>query len=72
MAQSISRQVSSALLSLASSLVPAVARAQSAFSIAVTKFVPMLRQRGVKDDVLQRILADNPRRFLAFVPKNAS
>ena len=38
---------------------------------AVTKFVPMLRQRGVKDDVLQRILADNPRRFLAFVPKNA-
>jgi len=38
---------------------------------AVTKFVPMLRQRGVKDDVLQRILVDNPRRFLAFVPKNA-
>jgi phosphotriesterase-related protein len=38
---------------------------------AVTKFVPMLRQRGVKDDVLQRILADNPRRFLAFVPKSA-
>jgi phosphotriesterase-related protein len=38
---------------------------------AVTKFVPMLRERGVQDDVLQRILADNPRRFLAFVPKNA-
>jgi phosphotriesterase-related protein len=38
---------------------------------AVTKFVPMLRQRGVKDDVLQRILVDNPRRFLAFVPKSA-
>jgi phosphotriesterase-related protein len=38
---------------------------------AVTKFVPMLRQRGAKDDVLQRILVDNPRRFLAFVPKNA-
>jgi phosphotriesterase-related protein len=38
---------------------------------AVTKFVPMLRERGVKDDVLQRILVDNPRRFLAFVPKNA-
>jgi phosphotriesterase-related protein len=38
---------------------------------AVTKFVPMLRERGVRDDVLQRILADNPRRFLAFVPKNA-
>lgn len=38
---------------------------------AVTKFVPMLRERGAKDDVLQRILVDNPRRFLAFVPKNA-
>ena len=38
---------------------------------AVTKFVPMLRERGVKDDVLHRILVDNPRRFLAFVPKNA-
>ena len=38
---------------------------------AVTKFVPMLRERGAKDDVLQRILADNPRRFLAFVPKTA-
>jgi phosphotriesterase-related protein len=38
---------------------------------AVTKFVPMLRERGVRDDVLQRILVDNPRRFLAFVPKNA-
>ena len=37
---------------------------------AVTKFVPMLRERGAKDDVLQRILVDNPRRFLAFVPKN--
>jgi phosphotriesterase-related protein len=38
---------------------------------AVTKFVPMLRQRGVQEDVLHRILVDNPRRFLAFVPKNA-
>lgn len=36
---------------------------------AVTKFVPMLRERGVKDDALHRILVDNPRRFLAFVPK---
>lgn len=36
---------------------------------AVTKFVPMLRERGVKDDVLQRVLVDNPRRLLAFVPK---
>lgn len=36
---------------------------------AVTKFVPMLRERGVQDDVLHRILVDNPRRFLAFVPR---
>lgn len=38
---------------------------------AVTRFVPMLRERGVRDDVLQRILVDNSRRFLAFVPKRA-
>lgn len=36
---------------------------------AVTKFVPMLRERGATDEVLQRILVDNPRRFLSFVPK---
>jgi phosphotriesterase-related protein len=36
---------------------------------AVTKFVPMLRERGAAEDVLRRILVDNPRRFLAFVPK---
>jgi phosphotriesterase-related protein len=37
---------------------------------AVTKFVPMLRQRGVKEETIQKVLVDNPRRFLAFVPKN--
>ena len=36
---------------------------------AVTKFVPMLRQRGVSEQTLREILEDNPRRFLSFVPK---
>ena len=32
-------------------------------------FVPKLRAAGVKEDVLHMIMVDNPRRFLAFVPK---
>jgi phosphotriesterase-related protein len=36
----------------------------------VTVFAPMLTKAGVKDEVLRRILVDNPRRFLSFVPKN--
>jgi phosphotriesterase-related protein len=35
----------------------------------VTVFVPKLREAGVKDETLHAILTDNPRRFLAFVPK---
>lgn len=38
---------------------------------ALTKFVPMLRAEGVKEETLHGILVDNPRRFLAFVPKKA-
>jgi len=34
----------------------------------VTKFVPQLRAAGVNEDTIHRILVDNPRRFLAFVP----
>jgi phosphotriesterase-related protein len=37
----------------------------------VTKFVPMVKQAGVDDKTLHGILVDNPRRFLAFVPKKA-
>ena len=37
----------------------------------VARFVVQLRAAGVKDDTLHHILADNPRRFLAFVPKKA-
>ena len=35
----------------------------------VTKFVPQLRAAGVNEETIHRILVDNPRRFLAFVPK---
>jgi phosphotriesterase-related protein len=36
---------------------------------AVTVFGPMLSKAGLPDALLHRILVDNPRRFLAFVPK---
>jgi phosphotriesterase-related protein len=35
----------------------------------VTKFLPLLKAAGATDEVLHRIMVDNPRRFLAFVPK---
>jgi phosphotriesterase-related protein len=38
----------------------------------VTVFGKMLLQAGVSQPALQGILVDNPRRFLAFVPKKAS
>ena len=41
------------------------------YAKTVTVFVPKLRQAGVKEDVLHGILVDNPRRFLAFVPKTS-
>jgi phosphotriesterase-related protein len=41
------------------------------YAKTVTVFAPKLKEAGVKDDVLHTILVDNPRRFLAFVPKKA-
>jgi phosphotriesterase-related protein len=35
----------------------------------VTAFAPMLVKAGVDETVLRRILVENPKRFLAFVPK---
>jgi phosphotriesterase-related protein len=35
----------------------------------LTVFVPMLKNAGVSDATLRQILVDNPRRFLAVVPK---
>ncbi len=37
----------------------------------VTRFAKQLRASGISEATLHTILADNPRRFLAFVPKNA-
>lgn len=39
------------------------------FATVLTQFGPKLRYAGVKDDVIRQITVDNPRRFLAFVPK---
>lgn len=41
----------------------------SGYSSVLIQFVPKLRHAGVKDAILHKILVDNPRRFLAFVPK---
>jgi phosphotriesterase-related protein len=37
----------------------------------VTSFLPQLKAAGVSDEILHRITVDNPRRFLAFVPRTA-
>ncbi len=42
--------------------------ARPGYGNTVTVFAPKLRQAGVDEGVLRRILYDNPRRFLAFVP----
>jgi phosphotriesterase-related protein len=39
------------------------------YGSVIGQFVPKLRYAGVKDAVLRKILVDNPRRFLAFVPR---
>ena len=38
--------------------------------VVMSTTVPALRQAGVDDKTMRKILVDNPRRFLAFVPKN--
>ena len=42
------------------------------YAKTVTVFAPKLREAGAKEETLHGILVDNPRRFLAFVPKSAS
>jgi phosphotriesterase-related protein len=39
------------------------------YARTLTVFVPKLKAAGASDDVLKQIMNDNPRRFLAFVPK---
>jgi phosphotriesterase-related protein len=41
------------------------------YARALTVFVPKLKAAGASDDVLHQIMNDNPRRFLAFVPRKA-
>lgn len=41
------------------------------YAKTLTVFVPKLKQAGASDEVLHTIMVDNPRRFLAFVPKKA-
>lgn len=41
------------------------------FSSVLAQFVPKLRLAGVKETTIRKVLVDNPRRFLAFVPKSS-
>jgi phosphotriesterase-related protein len=45
------------------------ADASSGYAKTITVFLPKLKAAGATDDVLHKIMVDNPRRFLAFVPK---
>ena len=45
------------------------ADASSGYAKTLTVFLPKLRAAGANDEVLHQIMVDNPRRFLAFVPK---
>jgi phosphotriesterase-related protein len=45
------------------------ADASSGYSKTLTVFVPKVKAAGASDEVLHKIMVDNPRRFLAFVPK---
>jgi phosphotriesterase-related protein len=47
------------------------ADASSNYGKTLTVFLPKLKAAGVSDDLLHKITVDNPRRFLAFVPKRA-
>jgi predicted metal-dependent phosphotriesterase family hydrolase len=39
------------------------------YAKTVTVFVPKLREAGADEETLHRILVNNPRRLLAFVPR---
>jgi phosphotriesterase-related protein len=45
------------------------ADASSGYAKTLTVFLPKLKAAGVSDEVLHKIMVDNSRRFLAFVPK---
>ena len=39
------------------------------YAKTLTVFVPKVKKAGASDEVLRQIMVDNPRRFMAFVPK---
>jgi phosphotriesterase-related protein len=39
------------------------------YAKTLTQFVPKVKKLGASDEALHKIMYDNPRRFLAFVPK---
>lgn len=41
------------------------------YARALTVFIPKLKAAGANDEVLTQVMNDNPRRFLAFIPKRA-
>ena len=43
--------------------------ARPGYGTSITVFAPLLREAGVDEEVLGAIQRDNPRRFLAFVPR---
>jgi predicted metal-dependent phosphotriesterase family hydrolase len=43
--------------------------ASRSYGRPLTAFLPQLKAAGASDAVLQGIMVDNPRRFLAFVPR---
>lgn len=43
----------------------------SGYGKTLTVFVPKVKAAGVSDEMIHKITVDNPRRFLAFVPKRA-
>jgi phosphotriesterase-related protein len=45
------------------------ADASSGYAKTMTVFLPKLKAAGIDENVLRHIMVDNPRRFLAFVPK---
>ena len=45
------------------------ADASSGYAKTMTVFLPKLKAAGASEQVLHRIMVDNPRRFLGFVPK---
>ena len=45
--------------------------ASRSYARPLTAFLPKLNEAGADDETLKRLTVDNPRRFLAFVPKRA-